>query len=54
MTDPAKPSAQGQGISRRLIETTLADADDAGVDCYFGDIRPSKSRSAYADPEEDL
>lgn len=29
------PSAQGQGIGRRLIETTLAEADDAGVDCYL-------------------
>jgi GNAT superfamily N-acetyltransferase len=29
------PSAQGQGIGRRLIEPTLADADDAGVDCYL-------------------
>jgi GNAT superfamily N-acetyltransferase len=29
------PSAQGQGIGKRLIEPTLADADDAGVDCYL-------------------
>jgi GNAT superfamily N-acetyltransferase len=29
------PSAQGQGIGRRLIEPTLAEADDAGVDCYL-------------------
>lgn len=29
------PSAQGQGIGRGLIEPTLADADDAGVDCYL-------------------
>ena len=29
------PSAQGQGIGRRLIEPTLADADDAGVACYL-------------------
>jgi GNAT superfamily N-acetyltransferase len=29
------PSAQGQGIGRRLIEPTLADADDAGVNCYL-------------------
>jgi GNAT superfamily N-acetyltransferase len=26
------PSAQGQGIGRRLLEPTLAEADDAGVD----------------------
>jgi GNAT superfamily N-acetyltransferase len=29
------PSAQGQGIGRRLIEPTLAEADNAGVDCYL-------------------
>jgi GNAT superfamily N-acetyltransferase len=29
------PSAQGQGIGRRLIEPTLAEADDAGADCYL-------------------
>jgi GNAT superfamily N-acetyltransferase len=29
------PSAQGKGIGRRLIEPTLADADDAGVECYL-------------------
>lgn len=29
------PSAQGQGIGRRLIEPTLVEADDAGVDCYL-------------------
>jgi GNAT superfamily N-acetyltransferase len=29
------PSAQGQGIGRRLLEPTLAEADDAGVDCYL-------------------
>jgi len=29
------PSAQGQGIGKRLIEPTLAEADDAGVDCYL-------------------
>jgi GNAT superfamily N-acetyltransferase len=29
------PSAQGQGIGRRLIEPTLAHADDADVDCYL-------------------
>jgi GNAT superfamily N-acetyltransferase len=37
------PSAQGQGIGRRLIEPTLAEADDAGVDCYletFGSRNP--------------
>ncbi len=29
------PSAQGQGIGRRLMEPTLAAADDAGVECYL-------------------
>jgi GNAT superfamily N-acetyltransferase len=29
------PSAQGQGIGRRLIEPTLAEIDAAGVDCYL-------------------
>jgi GNAT superfamily N-acetyltransferase len=29
------PSAQGQGIGKRLIEPTLAEADEAGVDCYL-------------------
>jgi GNAT superfamily N-acetyltransferase len=29
------PSAQGRGIGTRLIEPTLAEADDAGVDCYL-------------------
>ena len=29
------PSVQGQGIGRRLIEPSLAEADDAGVDCYL-------------------
>ena len=29
------PSAQGQGVGKRLIAPTLADADDAGVDCYL-------------------
>ena len=29
------PSVQGQGIGRRLIESTLVEADDAGVDCYL-------------------
>jgi GNAT superfamily N-acetyltransferase len=29
------PSAQGRGIGKRLIEPTLADADDAAVDCYL-------------------
>lgn len=29
------PAAQGQGMGRRLIEPTLADADEAGVDCYL-------------------
>jgi GNAT superfamily N-acetyltransferase len=29
------PSAQGQGIGKRLIERTLAEADAADVDCYL-------------------
>jgi GNAT superfamily N-acetyltransferase len=29
------PSAQGLGIGTRLIEPTLAEADDAGVECYL-------------------
>jgi len=29
------PSAQGRGIGARLIEPTLAEADDAGVECYL-------------------
>jgi GNAT superfamily N-acetyltransferase len=29
------PSSQGQGIGRRLVEPTLAEADDAGIDCYL-------------------
>jgi GNAT superfamily N-acetyltransferase len=29
------PSAQGRGIGTRLIEPTLAEADDAGVECYL-------------------
>jgi GNAT superfamily N-acetyltransferase len=29
------PSAQGQGIGARLIEPTLAEADNAGVECYL-------------------
>jgi len=29
------PSAQGQGIGKRLIEATLTEADEAGVDCYL-------------------
>jgi GNAT superfamily N-acetyltransferase len=29
------PSAQGQGIGKRLIEPTLAEADEAGVHCYL-------------------
>jgi N-acetylglutamate synthase-like GNAT family acetyltransferase len=29
------PSAQCQGIGKHLIEPTLAEADDAGVDCYL-------------------
>ena len=37
------PSAQGRGIGARLLEPTLAEADDAGVDCYletFDDRNP--------------
>lgn len=29
------PSAQGQGIGARLLESTLAEADAAGVPCYL-------------------
>jgi GNAT superfamily N-acetyltransferase len=29
------PSAQGAGIGARLIEPTLAEADEAGADCYL-------------------
>jgi ribosomal protein S18 acetylase RimI-like enzyme len=29
------PSAQGQGIGRQLIEPTLAEADEADVNCYL-------------------
>jgi len=29
------PAAQGQGIGRRLIEPTLAEADAASVECYL-------------------
>jgi GNAT superfamily N-acetyltransferase len=29
------PSAQGHGIGKRLIEPTLAEADEAGADCYL-------------------
>lgn len=29
------PSAQGRGIGRRLIEPTLTEADEAGVECYL-------------------
>jgi GNAT superfamily N-acetyltransferase len=29
------PSAQDQGIGVRLLEPTLAEADEAGVDCYL-------------------
>ena len=30
------PSAQGRGIGARLLERTLAEADEAGVNCYPG------------------
>jgi GNAT superfamily N-acetyltransferase len=29
------PSAQGRGIGARLLEGTLAEADEAGVNCYL-------------------
>jgi GNAT superfamily N-acetyltransferase len=29
------PAAQGRGIGARLIKPTLAEADEAGVDCYL-------------------
>ena len=29
------PSAQGRGIGARLIEPTLAEADEAGAHCYL-------------------
>lgn len=29
------PSARGQGIGKRLLEPTLAEADNACVDCYL-------------------
>ena len=29
------PSAQGQGIGKRLLDPTLTEADGAGVDCYL-------------------
>ena len=29
------PSAQGQGVGRRLIEPTLAEADSVGAECYL-------------------
>jgi GNAT superfamily N-acetyltransferase len=37
------PSAQGHGIGTRLIEPTLAEADEAGANCYletFDDRNP--------------
>jgi GNAT superfamily N-acetyltransferase len=34
------PSAQGQGLGRRLLEPTLAEADAAGVDCYLETFDP--------------
>jgi len=40
------PSAQGQGIGRRLVEPTLAEADDAGVDCYL-ETFDSRNRRFY-------
>jgi GNAT superfamily N-acetyltransferase len=30
-----RPSAQGQGVGRLLIEPTLAEADAAGAECYL-------------------
>jgi GNAT superfamily N-acetyltransferase len=38
------PSAQGRGIGKRLIEPTLAEADDAGVDCYLETFDPRNPR----------
>lgn len=29
------PAAQGRGVGARLIEPTLVEADDVGVDCYL-------------------
>jgi GNAT superfamily N-acetyltransferase len=29
------PSAQGRGIGKRLLDATLTEADDVGVDCYL-------------------
>jgi GNAT superfamily N-acetyltransferase len=40
------PSRQGQGIGKRLIEPTLAEADRAGVDCYL-ETYGSKSLPFY-------
>jgi GNAT superfamily N-acetyltransferase len=38
------PSAQGQGIGRRLVESTLAEADHVGVDCYLETFDPRNPR----------
>jgi ribosomal protein S18 acetylase RimI-like enzyme len=34
------PSAQGQGIGGRLIESTLAEADGSDVQCYLETFDP--------------
>jgi len=34
------PSAQGQGLGKRLLEPTLAEADAAGADCYLETFDP--------------
>ena len=38
------PSAQGQGIGKRLIDPTLAEADNASVDCYLETFDPRNPR----------
>jgi GNAT superfamily N-acetyltransferase len=38
------PSAQGQGIGRRHVEPTLAEADAAGADCYLETFDPRNPR----------
>lgn len=38
------PSAQGQGLGKRLLEPTIAEADAAGVDCYLETFGPRNLR----------
>ena len=38
------PSAQGHGIGARLIEPTLAEADEAGAHCYLETFDPRNPR----------